>query len=138
METAGEDLSPRPSLDGRVEVDVAVLGAGYTGLWTAYELQRRDPGVRIAVCEAEVAGFGASGRNGSWAVAGLGISLGELSRRHGDDAARRTTRALRSTLDEMASVCAAEGIDAGMHRGGALRLARGRHELAAVRAASEL
>ncbi len=42
FETAGDDLTPRPALDGSVDIDVAVLGAGYSGLWTAYYLLRRD------------------------------------------------------------------------------------------------
>jgi Glycine/D-amino acid oxidases (deaminating) len=50
-------------------VDVAIVGAGYTGLWTAYYLQRALPGVRIALIEAHCAGYGASGRNGGWASA---------------------------------------------------------------------
>ena len=66
LETSGDDLTPRPSLDGSAEADVAILGAGYTGLWTAYYLLRRDPSLRVVVAEAEIAGFGASGRNGAW------------------------------------------------------------------------
>jgi monoamine oxidase len=44
--TSDDDLTPRPALDGSADADVAILGAGYTGLWTAYELLRRDPGLR--------------------------------------------------------------------------------------------
>ena len=55
-------LSPRPALDGNLTVDVAVVGAGFTGLWTAYYLHRLDPSLRIAVLESEVAGFGAGPR----------------------------------------------------------------------------
>src|SRR5438093_11691324 len=56
----------RPSLPGSTEADVAIVGAGYTGLWTAYYLKRADPTLRIVVLERHVAGFGASGRNGGW------------------------------------------------------------------------
>ena len=56
----------RPPLEGGLEADVVIVGAGYTGLWTAYYLQRLDPGLDIVLLEAEVAGFGASGRNGGW------------------------------------------------------------------------
>ena len=58
--------TPGAALPGSTDVDVAIVGAGYTGLWTAYYLALADPGLRIAVVEAEVAGFGASGRNGGW------------------------------------------------------------------------
>lgn len=56
-------------MDGHVEADVAIVGAGFTGLWTAYYLQQRNPGLRIAIVEKEIAGFGASGRNGGWSSA---------------------------------------------------------------------
>ncbi|MCW3064386.1 MAG: FAD-dependent oxidoreductase, partial [Solirubrobacterales bacterium] len=60
--------SPREPLPGPVEADVCIVGAGFTGLWTAYELRRADPSLRVVVLEAETAGFGASGRNGGWVV----------------------------------------------------------------------
>jgi glycine/D-amino acid oxidase-like deaminating enzyme len=60
-----------------MEVDVAIVGAGYTGLWSAYYLRRADPSLRIVVLEREVAGFGASGRNGGW-VSGFFSRLGRL------------------------------------------------------------
>ena len=62
LETSGDDLTPRPRLDGSIDVDIAVMGAGYTGLWTAYYLLLREPSLRVAVVEREIAGFGASGR----------------------------------------------------------------------------
>src|SRR4051794_13500626 len=68
-ETTPTDWGPRPALQDDVEADVAIVGAGYTGLWTAYYLSRADPSLRIVVLEAEVAGFGASGRNGGWCSA---------------------------------------------------------------------
>jgi ribulose 1,5-bisphosphate synthetase/thiazole synthase len=60
-----EPLTPRASLPGDVDVDVAIVGAGFTGLWTAYYLQALDPNRSIALVEAEIAGFGASGRRRS-------------------------------------------------------------------------
>jgi len=64
LETAGEPLKARPSLERSIDVDVAILGGGYSGLWTAYYLLRQNPGLSVAVVEKEIAGFGASGRNG--------------------------------------------------------------------------
>ncbi len=61
-------LDPRPSLDGDSTVDVAIVGGGYTGLWTAYYLLQLDPTLRILVIEKEIVGFGASGRNGGWCI----------------------------------------------------------------------
>ena len=51
-ETAGEDWTPRPSLPGSTDADVVVVGAGFTGLWTAYYLLRSDPSLRVVVLEA--------------------------------------------------------------------------------------
>ncbi|MDP9318870.1 MAG: FAD-dependent oxidoreductase, partial [Actinomycetota bacterium] len=57
-ETCGDDLTPRPALTSSLDVDVAIVGAGFTGLWTAYYLLRSDPSLRVAVLERETAGFG--------------------------------------------------------------------------------
>ena len=87
LETAGEELTPRPSLPGPTEADVAILGAGFTGLWTAYYLLRQEPTLRVVVLESEVAGFGASGRNGAWCNSAFPVSPVELVaalRRGGD------------------------------------------------------
>lgn len=64
----------RPALPGDREVDVCIVGAGFTGLWTAYYLKTADPGVNVAIVEKEFAGFGASGRNGGWLFGGFGWS----------------------------------------------------------------
>jgi len=87
LETCGDDLTPRPPLAGSIDVDVAILGAGFTGLWTAYYLLRRQPSLTVAVVEAEIAGFGASGRNGGWCFAGFPVSPLTLIGRYGYDAA---------------------------------------------------
>jgi glycine/D-amino acid oxidase-like deaminating enzyme len=134
LESAG-DLTPRPGLDGSVDADVAVLGAGFTGLWTAWYLLRREPSLRVVLCEAEIAGYGASGRNGAWCSAGLGVTPGELARRYGRDAARRTIAALRATVVEVGEVAEAQGLDAHYRRTGLLRVARGPHEAPGVEAA---
>jgi glycine/D-amino acid oxidase-like deaminating enzyme len=125
LETAGDDLSPRPPLDGSADADVAILGAGLTGLWTAYYLARRDPGLRIVVVEREIAGFGASGRNGAWCAPDLNISMDRLARLHGDDAARRMQQATYDAVDEVGRACAEAGIDAGFHKGGEIIVTRG-------------
>jgi glycine/D-amino acid oxidase-like deaminating enzyme len=137
LETAGEDLSPRPALDGAERADVAILGAGFTGLWTAYYLLKSDPSLRVAVLEGEVAGFGASGRNGAWCGSGFPVTPGELARRFGPEAARALIVEMQSTVEEVGRVAGAEGIDAQYFRGGMIRVARGPGQLPAVRAAHE-
>src|SRR5581483_2449822 len=69
LETAGDDLTARPRLPGDAVADVAIIGAGYTGLWAAHHLLRHDPSLRVVVLEREIAGWGASGRNGGWCSA---------------------------------------------------------------------
>ncbi len=133
LETAGDNLTPRPAIDDDVDVDVAILGAGYTGLWTAYYLLGRAPWLRVAVVEREIAGFGASGRNGGWCSSGFPVSLGELRARYGDEPARSLQTAMYDAVDEVGRAAAAEGIDASYHKGGALRIARGDHGLPTLR-----
>jgi glycine/D-amino acid oxidase-like deaminating enzyme len=132
LETSGDDLTPRPPLDGSVDVDVAILGAGYTGLWTAYYLLKHDPSLRVLVVEAETAGFGASGRNGAWCAPDLNISMDRLAKLHGRDAAIRTQAATYDAVDEVGRVSREEGLDSGWHRGGALTVARGPHQVPAI------
>ncbi|HEU0114281.1 MAG TPA: FAD-dependent oxidoreductase, partial [Thermomicrobiales bacterium] len=132
LETCGDDLTPRPRLDGSAEVDVAILGAGFTGLWSAYYLLQRDPSLRIGILEREIAGFGASGRNGGWCYPGFPVSLGSLRDRYGPDVARDVAVAMHETVDEIGRVLQAESIDAQWHEGGVLRFARGAHQLPAI------
>src|SRR3984957_3840305 len=117
-------LSPCGPLPSVLDVDVAIAGAGFTGLWTAYYLAGASPGLRIAVCEREIAGFGASGRNGGWCSAYFPASLAKLERMAGRDRAIALYRAMEDTVDEVGRVVAAEGIDCHWAKGGALQLAR--------------
>ena len=123
-ETAGEPLAPRAALAGDLDVDVAVVGAGFTGLWTAYYLRRLDPSIRIAVLEREVAGFGASGRNGGWCSALFPAEPATVARRYGRPAAIAMHRAMVDTVDEVGRVAAIEGIDCHYAKGGTVMLAR--------------
>jgi glycine/D-amino acid oxidase-like deaminating enzyme len=137
LETAGEDLTPRRALDGAEQADVAILGAGFTGLWTAYYLLKGDPSLHVVVLEGEVAGFGASGRNGAWCGSGFPVSPGELERRFGREAARGLILEMHRTVSEVGRVAEAEGIDAQYFHGGMFRVARGRCQLPSVHAAHE-
>lgn len=71
MDQLDEPLVARPSLEQDLDVNVVIIGAGYTGLWTAYYLKRQAPELKIAIIEAQTAGFGASGRNGGWLMGNL-------------------------------------------------------------------
>lgn len=132
LDAIGDDLSPRPALDGSTDVDVAILGAGFTGLWTAWYLMQRDPSLKVAIVEQAIAGFGASGRNGGATSASFPYSLGRLETDYGRDIARATYFAMKQSLDDILRVAEEEGIDAHQHRGGSMRFARGPHQLPAV------
>jgi glycine/D-amino acid oxidase-like deaminating enzyme len=127
--TAGDTWQPRAPLPESTTCDVAIVGAGFTGLWTAYYLTRLDPGLRVVVLEQEVAGFGASGRNGGWCSALFPASLSAVARRGGRDGAIRLQRALHETVVEVGRVAADEGIDAHYQRGGTVVLARSEPQL---------
>jgi len=128
-----EPLTARPALAGDRKVDVAIVGAGFTGLWTAYYLQALDPDVSIALVESEIAGFGASGRNGGWCSALFPVSAATLATEVGDDAATAQYAAMRATVEEVGRVAAAEGIDADVAPGGTVVLARSQPQLARAR-----
>ena len=133
-DTVDTDWTPRPALSGDIDADVAIVGAGFTGLWTAYYLAEADPTLRIVVLEAETAGFGASGRNGGWCSALFPASLGTLAGLGDRDGALAQHRAMRETVDEVLRVAAAEGIDADIAKGGTIALARSRAQLRRARA----
>jgi glycine/D-amino acid oxidase-like deaminating enzyme len=124
VESGADDLAPRPALPGNIRADVAIVGGGLTGLWTAYYLARADPGLRIVVLEKEIAGFGASGRNGGWCSALFPASTAKLERLHGLDAALAMRRAMLDTVDEVGRVAALEGIDCDYVKGGTVSYAR--------------
>ena len=128
LETSGESLAPRPPLAGHVSADVAILGAGFTGLWTAYYLLRRQPSLRVAILERHIAGFGASGRNGGWCSSGFAVTPAVLQERFGRERARATILALYDTVDEVGRVVARETIEACYAKSGSLRLARGPYQ----------
>jgi glycine/D-amino acid oxidase-like deaminating enzyme len=106
-----------------VQCDVAIVGAGYTGLWTAYYLKKSDPSIRIAIVEKEIAGFGASGRNGGWCSAWFAAPWEKIARRDGRDAAVRLQEEMFATVDEVGRACEAEELDCHFRKGGALTLA---------------
>ncbi|MEV6928881.1 FAD-dependent oxidoreductase [Dactylosporangium sp. NPDC051485] len=114
----------RPALPGDAEADVCIVGAGYTGLWTAYYLAVADPSLRITVLEARSAGFGASGRNGGWCSALFPKSVAALERSYGRERALALNAAMEASVDEVGRVAAAEGIDCDYAKGGTVVLAR--------------
>lgn len=127
-------LAPRAPLAGDTDADIAIVGGGLTGLWTAWYLLNRDPGLKVIVLEKEIAGFGASGRNGGWCSALFPRSTSSLERAHGLDAALAMRRAMVATVDEVGRAASEAGVDADYVRGGTVAYARSAVQLAAARA----
>ncbi len=114
----------RPSLQRHLDVDVAIVGGGFTGLWTARELVRRDPLLRIVVLEQSLCGFGASGRNGGWASAFFPVSDSLMIRNFGLDAVHQLHTTLQNSVAALGEAAAGDGIAADFHQGGTLTFAR--------------
>lgn len=138
-DTLPDDLvgEPRPPLDGSTEVDVAIVGGGYTGLWTAYALTLHDPGIRVAIVEAETVGYGASGRNGGFVSAGIAGEVRVYERKHAMPWIVRAERAMIEGIDWIGDVVKGETIECGWIKSGAYRVATSAPQLARARAGLE-
>src|SRR5918997_5636660 len=106
---AAEDASPAPGPQGDVEADVAIVGGGYTGMWTAYELTERAPGARIVILEQDICGGGPSGRNGGF-VHGWWDQLPLLVKLYGADAALAAARASEEAVTQIGDFCTRHGV----------------------------
>jgi glycine/D-amino acid oxidase-like deaminating enzyme len=134
--TLPEPVVARRALKEHLDVDVAIVGGGFTGLWTARELLRRDPAMRVAVLERSVCGFGASGRNGGWASALYPQTDSAVIAHHGQEAFDSLRAHLRRSVVALGDAIAEDGIDAHYVRGGTLIFARS--ELQAQRLISQV
>lgn len=105
----------RAPLTGDSQVDICIIGAGYTGLWTALYLRRARPDLNILIVEREFAGFGASGRNGGWLTGGFAWNHARYASA-GEEPVRQMVAAMMGTVDEVISVAEAAGIDADIFR----------------------
>jgi glycine/D-amino acid oxidase-like deaminating enzyme len=115
----------RPPLERAREADVAIVGAGYTGLWCAYYLKRARPELEVVVLEREHAGFGASGRNGGW-VSGFFSGPPRVYERAGGRGDHAALQALMfETVEEIAGVLARHRIEVDFVKSGLLRVALG-------------
>ncbi len=113
----------RPPLEGDAKVDICIIGAGYSGLWTAYYLKKAKPDLNILIVEREFAGFGASGRNGGWLTGGFAWNHERYAATSSPAAVRAMVAAMGGTVDEVIRVATAEGIDADILRTDELMIA---------------
>ncbi|HRV69480.1 MAG TPA: FAD-binding oxidoreductase [Marmoricola sp.] len=128
------EQAPRPPLMDHIESDITIVGAGFSGLWTAYYIKHLNPDARVVMVEAEVAGAGASSRNGGWASALLPVTWETIEQRYGRDATLAYQQAADDNLTVIREVLREEGIDADLAADGYLRVATDQAQLAKLRA----
>jgi glycine/D-amino acid oxidase-like deaminating enzyme len=120
--------TPRPAFDGNLDrdltVDLAIVGGGFTGLWTAYYANKLDPTLKIAVIESEFVGFGASGRNGGWVSALFPAHFTSLARASSREAARRMHQAMVTNISDIGQVAVSHDWDIDWAHGGTVVAAR--------------
>jgi glycine/D-amino acid oxidase-like deaminating enzyme len=133
LDTLAAPIAPRAQLRGDVAADVVIVGAGFIGLWTAYCLARAEPTLRIVVLEAEIAGFGAAGRNAGFVSAGIAGKRQAYIARGGLEGVQRAERAMVEGIDYVGEVVAREGIECGWTKSGSLRVATSQAQLQRVR-----
>jgi glycine/D-amino acid oxidase-like deaminating enzyme len=135
--TAGP-YSPGPALQEDLAVDVAIIGGGYTGLTTAYELRRADPSLDVAVLEAREIGYGSSGRNGSFGMTVVGLGFGATAMIKGKDFLVRAHRYMMRAVDTLDELIDREGLECDKIRPGFLRVATTDSYLRKIRKEVEL
>ncbi len=115
-------------LEGPMDADLAIVGGGYTGLWTAIRAKERDPERSVVIVEASTVGWAASGRNGGFVEASLthGDANGE---RRWPEEMRQLDRIGHANLDAIEDTVATYDMDVDFERTGTLSVALEPHEL---------
>ncbi|MDH5657632.1 MAG: FAD-binding oxidoreductase, partial [Spirochaetia bacterium] len=118
-----QEYHPGPALEGDLDVDVAIVGGGFTGLSTAYHLKKESPGLRIAIFESEFIGFGASGRNGGFNMTLFGLTLGITAIRFGKARACEAHHYMERAVDLLQNLVSELNLDCDYEHPGFLRVA---------------
>lgn len=126
------------SLDANLDFDVAIIGGGFSGLWTAFHLNQLEPSLRIAIFEAREIGFGASGRNGGWASSEYPVSKKTLIRKIGLASTEALFAALSQSIDEIGKFSKKYSPEAGFTKSGSLYFARNEGQLRRLKAKAEI
>jgi glycine/D-amino acid oxidase-like deaminating enzyme len=127
-----------PALSGDVAVDVAVIGAGYTGLAAAYHLKCAEPGLDVAILEAETAGYGASGRNAGFVMTLFGASVALMKSLHGKERVKAAHQYMVDAIAGLEATIAEHGIACDYERSGFLRVATAPSYVARIQKEIEL
>lgn len=115
--------TPQPPLQGERQVDIAIIGGGFSGVMTAYELKRAEPALRIAVLEARTIGYGASGRNGSFAMTVVGLGFGVMPKLMGRERFKAAHQYMRRAVEYLDELIQREKLECERIRPGFLRVA---------------
>ncbi|ETI69030.1 NAD(P)/FAD-dependent oxidoreductase [Neobacillus vireti] len=129
LESSDDDLSPRPSLNEEITADIAILGAGFTGLWTGYYLLLQDPSLKIVIIEKHITGFGASGRNAGWCSPKFSLTPEVAIERYGEVAARELLLTMYASVNEMERVIQEEKMKVDWKKSGFMKVSMGEHLL---------
>lgn len=118
-----EPRAPLPPLSADLSCDVAIVGAGYTGLSAAYHLKAAEPALGVTVLEAETAGYGASGRNAGFVMTLFGASAGLMKALHGKERVRAAHDYMVGAIAALEAMIEAHAIDCDYERSGFLKVA---------------
>ncbi len=110
-----------PALDGGLDVDVVIVGGGFTGMWTAWHLTESDPDLKVALLDSHRIGCGPSGRNGGFADS-MWVSFARLSERYGAPAALDIAMVSEESVDSIGGFCEQQGVDAWYRKAGYLNV----------------
>jgi len=117
------EYTPGAPLQADTDVDVAIVGGGFTGLSSAYHIKKAEPNLKVALLESEVIGFGASGRNGGFNMTLFGLTLSITALRFGKQKAREAHHYMERAVDYLRELVAELGIDCDYEHPGFLRVA---------------
>jgi glycine/D-amino acid oxidase-like deaminating enzyme len=117
-----DPYEPDAPFEGEMQADLVIVGGGFSGLWTAYHLLKADPGMTVVVIEASAVGYGASGRNGGFAMTLIHRGLTDLVNVVGDEQAKALHQAAEEAIQSISQVCEVEGIDAHLQPNGLLTI----------------
>ncbi len=117
------EYAPGDPLQGDIEVDVAIVGGGFTGLSSAYHIKKAEPNLKVALLESEVIGFGASGRNGGFNMTLFGLTLSITALRFSKQKAKEAHHYMERAVDYLRDLVAELGIDCDYEHPGFLRVA---------------
>jgi glycine/D-amino acid oxidase-like deaminating enzyme len=128
LESQGK-LTPNPPLKGEGEADIVIIGGGYTGLSTGYHLKMYDKGVDVALLEAEICGYGASGRNGGFNMTLFGLTPSFTKQRFGAERGREARKFMEESVDYLSDFISKHEIDCDYERSGYLMVATNKAQM---------